>query len=160
MCIAMPNQNWLFSRSDSNVCEEDGSTYKADHGLRRILMTSFMIDLDDVNDDQVAGFSLCELGTRPRFRADMTVKQRDARDCKLNLDPINHVDIKSQEQVFEIVVQIGYGDHSGSLRSVEITLNHEKQKQKSVRLVRGTSQLWEDGTISSSVLPKISIATK
>lgn len=59
-CHAKPEL--ALSRSDSNVCEDDGSTYKADHGLRRILMTSFMTDLDDVNDDQVAGFSLYELG--------------------------------------------------------------------------------------------------
>jgi hypothetical protein len=49
-----------LSRSDSNVCEEDKSTFKVDHGFRRILMTSLTTD-SDINDDQVGGFSLCEL---------------------------------------------------------------------------------------------------
>jgi hypothetical protein len=48
-----------LSRSDSNLCEEEGSTFKVDHGFRRILMTSFTTD-SDINDDQVGGFSLCQ----------------------------------------------------------------------------------------------------
>ena len=49
-----------LSRSDSNACEEDESTFKADHGFGRILVTSLTTD-SDVNDDQVGKFSLCKI---------------------------------------------------------------------------------------------------
>lgn len=55
-----------LSRSDSNVCEEAGSTFKADHGFRRILMTSFTTD-SDVNDDQVG--EITEQENAPAARA-------------------------------------------------------------------------------------------
>ena len=50
-----------LSRSDSNACEEDESTFKADHGFRRILVTSLTTD-SDVNDDQVGGFYFASFG--------------------------------------------------------------------------------------------------